>query len=609
MYKYLILLFPLFVWGQTRTQVDWNTQIKNPPFLSAITYNFPPQSCNALNTCVVGGSTGAILGAGNNSVILTPVPIGLNANDAHHYLYVSGGTGTAEWCLIVGGTATSGQALGGVIINCANSHSGAFTLSSGSAGIYEAANSLSNGGDYAIGVGGVVRVQPGTLTVCNLWLPFTNLTLQGSGIYATVLNCSVANIPVVTLFATGIIVQDLTVSHTGTSPTAGGNGIVTTNGGCDNLLIQRINAIHNWDGFFLSLVSTSWLRDSFAASNQNDGFTIDPNAISTQWDIFNIVSTLNGGNGMTINPASGVSYSGGPRIHKMATYANGGPAVEVITTGSSTVNGTSIIDSFFGGDNSSEIFWDANGQSNQITQVSVEDGGQTGGTLIGYPAVAASSSMQGAGLYIAATNTTTVAPLIVTGFSANNNAWSGIEVYGTGVVINGCSSTNNGIGAMGLVHQNGLTISGPGAQVSGCYFSNSNGTQTYGLESFSTSLVGLGANSYDPTTYTRATAFHFDGPLPPAYAPLIPAYLPQAFGAGCATSGSVGAVCTTAYTLATAFQDTNYNASCMITGITSGVPIVQSAALTSGTTLTIQFAALTASAAQASTVSCILMHN
>lgn len=105
-------------------------------------YNFTAQS--------PGGS----LVVGANVITLTPVPKGINATNTNHYLYISGGTGTAEAVKIIGGTATSGAASGTVIVNCLNSHSGGWTIKSATAGIQEAI--------YTAGIFGSVFVPGGS---------------------------------------------------------------------------------------------------------------------------------------------------------------------------------------------------------------------------------------------------------------------------------------------------------------------------------------------------------------------------------------------------------------------------------------------------------------
>lgn len=105
-------------WGQANNS--------SGAWVSASAYNFPAQ-----------GPGGALI-VGNNSITMTPVPAGVNGTDANHQLWVSGGTGTAEGCLITGGSGSATQASGIIIINCANTHSGAWTIKSATNGEQEA---------------------------------------------------------------------------------------------------------------------------------------------------------------------------------------------------------------------------------------------------------------------------------------------------------------------------------------------------------------------------------------------------------------------------------------------------------------------------------------
>lgn len=55
-----------------------------------------------------------------------------------HYLWISGGVGTAEAALITGGTCTSGASSGTIKLYVSNSHSGSYTISSATSGVMEA---------------------------------------------------------------------------------------------------------------------------------------------------------------------------------------------------------------------------------------------------------------------------------------------------------------------------------------------------------------------------------------------------------------------------------------------------------------------------------------
>lgn len=121
--------------GGGASSANWLT-IANPPFVDTRRYNFTPQS------------PGAALSAGACSFTMRPVPTGLLATD---YLYISGGTGTAEAVpvtSIVGNTVNA---------TCANSHSGAYTVASATAGIQQAVNVAT--------VGSIVQVPSGATQV------------------------------------------------------------------------------------------------------------------------------------------------------------------------------------------------------------------------------------------------------------------------------------------------------------------------------------------------------------------------------------------------------------------------------------------------------------
>jgi len=85
---------------------------------------------------------GGSLGVGSNVVTLVPVPPGISGSATNTYVYTSGGTGTAEACLITGGTAVAGNASGTVIFSCLHTHTGAWTIATATAGIKEALNTI-----------------------------------------------------------------------------------------------------------------------------------------------------------------------------------------------------------------------------------------------------------------------------------------------------------------------------------------------------------------------------------------------------------------------------------------------------------------------------------
>ena len=140
---------------------------------------------------------GGSLVVGSNTIALNPVPPGVNGSDGQHYLYISGGLGTAEAVLITGGTAVSDSSSGTVSFTCANTHSGAWSISSASGGIKEA--SVSN-------PSGTIYIPAGTINIrATLVLP-TTVSLIGQGAstanpvtMGTILSCSASANPALVL--------------------------------------------------------------------------------------------------------------------------------------------------------------------------------------------------------------------------------------------------------------------------------------------------------------------------------------------------------------------------------------------------------------------------
>lgn len=168
--------------------IDSGVTANNAPYLYPSTYNFTAQT--------IGGS---VSGGGSVAAGLTPCPLGVAGADTGHYLYVSGGTGTAEAVLISGGSCTSGAASGTINFTVANAHSGSWTLGSATAGWQEAENGrvagagsvvYATGGSYQfraavsyfdgatfVGAGPSTKIIPASSTAD----VFVNLTTQPAG--------------------------------------------------------------------------------------------------------------------------------------------------------------------------------------------------------------------------------------------------------------------------------------------------------------------------------------------------------------------------------------------------------------------------------------------
>jgi hypothetical protein len=167
-------------------------------------YIFPPQT--------PGGS----LIVGSNVITMSPMPVGVNGSDSGHYLYVSGGTGTAEPCLIVGGSGLAGQASGQIIIQCANTHTGAWTIQSATAGINEMIQANGAGTSMLISLGTSTVYAPINFSGLN------GITLRGFGQGSTVVNLAH---PTNDFLTYGVQTDNVTISDftiTSSGPRTGG---------------------------------------------------------------------------------------------------------------------------------------------------------------------------------------------------------------------------------------------------------------------------------------------------------------------------------------------------------------------------------------------------
>lgn len=147
-------------------KIDYS-QLKNGPFNLASEFSFTKRN----NT----NATGDLSSVGSNTISLRGCPAGVNGTDSYHYVYISGGTGTAETVLITGGTCVSESTGGTLQFTTSNSHSGDWTITSATAGIQEAMVALgSNGGEVFIKAGTHSIYAPITIVQ-------SNIKLQGTG--------------------------------------------------------------------------------------------------------------------------------------------------------------------------------------------------------------------------------------------------------------------------------------------------------------------------------------------------------------------------------------------------------------------------------------------
>ncbi len=110
---------------------DWAASIQDLRTYVPL-FNFAALPASLLGGNLVGGNQATITFTTAN-----PCPWGMNGSDTNHYIYISGGTGTAEARLITGGTAVAGGTSGTITFTPLNNHTGAYTVTSASSGLAE----------------------------------------------------------------------------------------------------------------------------------------------------------------------------------------------------------------------------------------------------------------------------------------------------------------------------------------------------------------------------------------------------------------------------------------------------------------------------------------
>ena len=281
-----LLLSGIGVFAQ---QVDAVRQIQNLPYLDSRAHNW---------SRVNAKSASGTISAGSSTVTLTPVPRGVNGANQSYFVRVSGGVGSAEQCAVTGGTAVSQAASGTVIMTCANSHSGSWSIGSATSGIQEAVQAASSAG------GGTVIVSNATHEVrAHVLLP-SNVELLGYG------SASVIKIPdnaltaapawelpgapgtysmiATTSGASNVKVRDLTLDTNGVNQTSiGGYGVIaaypvqyiTISG---NRFINGLSGHSNGGVALFFSSADSIISNNYFLGRAGCGTGLGPNAVFVQ---------------------------------------------------------------------------------------------------------------------------------------------------------------------------------------------------------------------------------------------------------------------------------------------------------------------------------------
>ena len=301
----------------------------NIPFLTATDFNFTAQA--------PGGSL--IAGGIGQSVTLAPCPPGVNGSDTEHYLYLSGGAGTAEPVLITGGTCTSGAATGTVTVTPSNGHSGAWTIGSATSGGKEAEEVAGANG------GGIIQLPAGRSAIhAPLVVANSNVTIQGQGTDATVLMGDLAVSPIVQFgtLTTPVFqnrIEHLTISRAAGTIPVGSVGVLWQFWGMGSQEdIHIIRNDINEDLDYIDNSSTSCTFDS--ANTQIDTATTTYLKLNNVCGVHFRGAHFGGaGESVSVNPVHAIIISG----RTNTVYFDQAEIIPIASPGGKTLHGVAFL--------------------------------------------------------------------------------------------------------------------------------------------------------------------------------------------------------------------------------------------------------------------------
>lgn len=218
-------------------------------------------------------TSGSLSTPGAKTLTIRPCPLGVNGSDANHYLYISGGTGTAEDVLMTvpaDSGCVSGASSGKISFTTSYAHTGAWTITSSTNGLREGVLYL-----LGLGTGGELRLPYGNVTTrkgivmegapavtisgCGPWC--STVILDSSATSATVFSCNASTCLV--------NFKDFTIA--GHSAHTAGFAIKIQNSSSGLPKIQNVRAVDTAGGFNVSNADYVQILDSYYDQVSNTG--------------------------------------------------------------------------------------------------------------------------------------------------------------------------------------------------------------------------------------------------------------------------------------------------------------------------------------------------
>lgn len=331
----------------------------------------------------------------------------------------------------------------------------------------------------------------------------------GAGPTNTTITCTVNNEPVFTSgTATGlnnIGVTDMTLTRNVTA-ISNGDGVQFANVVSMSYL-ERLTINSQFRGLLLGPTDLSRACDINITGCQDSGLLMTNSGSNgtLQWELMNILSQENVGNGFFVNVTAGPSNITLGNWTNVTTFANSGHGASFTGLLSCPIDDIRICDSFFGSDGNHAVsIQNSYGGQHIILDSFFELAGQmpTG------PGLATAASGVGSGIFVDAT----VNDILISGCKINDCSNSGININAAEGNIVGCRITQNGSGGHSG-DQNGIWLQAGRAVVSGNRIGNVTGGANNTVNGVRMSVDNATIVGNDLTGNTGATITYDAGAL------------------------------------------------------------------------------------------------
>jgi Pectate lyase superfamily protein/Repeat of unknown function (DUF5907) len=283
--------------------------------------------------------------------------------------------------------------------------------------------------------GRIVYLPPGTYKTTAALVMGSHVTLFGAGKNVSIINVNSTTVVGINV-NTGSIYTDisaLTVTRTGVA-TSSAYGIYAAG---DKIFIKNVLVEKHYHGLHLGFAYYGLISDVQANQNLSNGIHLEPDTDApSQWDLSNVLTMINGGDGLRVqsNPVASQMILG--RYTNHYAWGNSGFGIAFVGSASCPIQDIEMHGSTYSGNGNSAVYLDTYGKNHLISGVWAE---LTGRATTG-PDLTTPISNIGSGIHITDHNY----DIEIASVRLDGNSEDGVITAAGHIGIIGGTITNNG---------------------------------------------------------------------------------------------------------------------------------------------------------------------